>query len=337
MTMVSERIARPLGVVLLAAFLSPTLAFAQGVQATEEARATARQLMDEGREARNDKKDYKAALDAFRKAHSIMKVPSTGIEVARTLDAMGLFVEAAEAAQEVIDMPPVITPPKKKEVDAFIRARSEAQTLLDEAKKKIGFIKITIKGAKPEAVEVTINDLAVAPATLKDPVKQNPGKHTVVAKGPKTATAEVEVSSGQTQEITLDVTKAEKPKVEAPPPEAPPPPPPKSAFLRPMPLIGFGIAGVGLIAGSVTGALTMSRASSIKESCEGNRCPSSKQGDIDSAKTLGLISTISFGVAGVGAAIGVIGLLRKPKTEETGKVQVSPWIGLNSAGVVGQF
>jgi hypothetical protein len=337
MMMVSERLARPLGVVLLAAFLSPTLALAQGIQATEEAKATARQLMEDGRTAR-DEKNFKAALEAFRKAHSIMKVPSTGVEVARTLDAMGLFVEAAEAAQEVIDIPPIIAPPKKKEVDAFIRARSDAQTLLDEAKKKIGFIKITIKGAKPEEVEVSINDLAVAPAMLKEPIKQNPGKHTVVAKGPKTATAEVEVSSGQTQEITLDVTKVEKPKVvEAPPPEAPPPPPPRSAFLRPMPLIGFGIAGAGLIAGSVTGALTMSRASSIKESCEGNRCPSSKQGDIDSAKTLGLISTISFGVAGVGAAIGVIGLLRKPKTEETGKVQVSPWIGLNSAGVIGQF
>jgi hypothetical protein len=335
--MVSERFSRSLGVLLVSSMLLPSLALAQGTQATKEAKETARQLMAEGREARDDKKDLKAALEAFRKAHSIMKVPTTGLEVARTLEAMGHFIEAAEAAQEVLDIPP---PPKGKEPEAFVRAREDAQKLLEESKKKIGYIKIAIKGAKPDAVEVTINDLTVAPTALKDPIPQNPGKHNVVAKGPKTSSVEIDLAPGATEEVTLDVTKPEKKKVveEAPPPP-PPPPEEKSAFLRPMPLVGFGLAGVGLLAGSITGAMTLSRASTIKEGCEGDRCPRSKSADIDSAKTLGLVSTISFAVAGVGATIGVVGLLMKPEKpkEEAGKVRVTPWLGLGSAGVVGQF
>ncbi|MCS6898232.1 MAG: hypothetical protein RMJ98_00150 [Myxococcales bacterium] len=336
--MVSERISRSLEVLLVSSMLLPSLASAQGTQATKEAKETARQLMAEGRKARDEDKDLKTALDAFRKAHSIMKVPTTGLEVARTLEAMGHYMEAVEAAQAVIDIPP---PPKGKEPEPFVRAREEAQKLLQETKKKIGYIKIVLKGAKPDAVEVTINDLTVSPAALEGPIPQNPGKYTVVAKGPKTSSAEVNLAPGATEEVTLDVTKPEKKKpVEEPPPPPPPPPPEtKSSFLRPMPLIGFGLAGAGLIAGSITGAMTLSRASTIKEGCEGDRCPRSKSRDIDSAKTLGLVSTVSFAVAGVGAAVGIVGLLMKSEKPqaEAAKIRVVPWGGLGSAGVIVQF
>lgn len=332
---VSERFSRCLGAFLIASILLPSSALAQ--QASKEARENAKALMAEGREARDEKKDLKAALDAFRKAHSIMKVPSTGLEVARTLESMNLYIEAADAAQDVIDLPVQ----GKTEPEAFVKARADAKTLLESAKGKISYVKLTFNGAKAESVEVTIDDLSIAPNTLKGPVKQNPGKHTIVAKGPKTDTVEVELKPGETKEVTLNVKAAEKKPDAAPPPtEAPPPPPPqKSAFLRPMPLIGFSLAGVGLIAGSVTGALTLSKSSDIKKDCVSNQCPKSRHDDIESAKTLGLVSTVSFAVAGVGAAIGVVGLLMKPSApkEEAARVQVTPWIGVNSAGLVGQF
>lgn len=336
--MVSERFSRPLGILLAASLLLPSVAFAQGAQATKEAKETARQLMQDGREARDDKKDLKAALDAFRKAHSIMKVPSTGLEVARTLEMMGLYIEASEAAQEVIDIP---LPSKGKEPEAFTRAREEAETLLKEAKSKIAYIKLTIKGAKADAVAITIDDLTVGSNLLSDPIKQNPGKHTIVAKGPKNVSQEVTLEPGATKEVTLDVSKEEKPKKVEVEPEPPPPPPPeeKSAFLRPIPLIGFSLAGVGLIAGSVTGAMTLSKSSAIKSECSGNQCPKSKHDDIESAKTLGLVSTISFAVAGAGAVIGIVGLLMKPSPpkESTAKIHVTPWVGVGSAGIIGQF
>jgi len=333
-TLASARLSRYLGPLVIASLLLSPGAMAQP---TKEAKEQATALMLQGFEARDEKKDPKAALDAFRKAHTIMKVPSTGIEVARTLTLLGLFIEAQEAAQDVVDLP---MPPSGKEPGAFTKARSDAKALIEQAKSKIGYLKINITGAKLDAVEVTIDDLSIAPDTLKGPVKQNPGKHTVVVKGPKTDTATVEVTPGETKEVSLNVKGAEKKKEEPPPP---PPasteaPPPKSAFMRPMPLIGFSLAGVGLIAGSVTGALTLSKASAIKKDCDGNACLKSKSSDIDSAKTMGLVSNISFAVAGVGAVIGVVGLMMKPEApKETGKITVTPWFGVGSAGVVGQF
>ncbi len=335
----SERLAQRLGAVLLLSSLgsavSPSLAQAQPAQASEQARENARALMEQGREAR-DKKDNKTALDAFRKAHSIMKVPSTGIEVARTLEQMGLFVEAGEAAQEVVDLP--VQP---KEPKAFAQARTDAKALVDSVQAKVGFLNLAIKGAPLESVEVSIDDLSVPTEALKKPIKQNPGKHTVVARGPKTDTIEVEIVSGQTQDISLTVKAPEK-KVEAPPPPPPPPPPPeKSRFLRPLPLVGFGLAGAGLIAGGITGALALSKASKAKDKCEDNRCPPSTHDDISSGKTMGTISTISFAVAGAGAVLGVVGVLLAPKpTTEPATargVRITPFLGPTSAGVFGQF
>ena len=67
--------------------------------------------------------------------------------------------------------------------------------------------------------------------------------------------------SADGKEVTLNVKAAEK-KVEAPPPpptEAPPPPPEKSAFMRPLPLIGFGIAYFIYWLGQLPGEIAHSR------------------------------------------------------------------------------
>src|SRR5262249_49902102 len=72
----------PLAVLLFAS----NAAFAQQPSASD--RETARALMAEGRE-RRDAGDLAAALKSFQTADSIMHVPTTGLEVARTLDKMG--------------------------------------------------------------------------------------------------------------------------------------------------------------------------------------------------------------------------------------------------------
>lgn len=304
--------------------------------ASDEAKKTARALMDEGRTARDETKDFKAALDAFRKAHSIMRVPTTGLEVARTLVLLEKFVEAEEAAQDVINIAP--TP---KEPKAFGAARDEAKKLLEDLKNKIGFIAVDIKGLPDgKSAEVLIDDLAVA--ADKGPVKQNPGKHKVVVKGPSNRSFDVELEPGGKKDIAVDFTPPKKEKVEEPPPP-PPPPPEENRFLRPLPIIGFSVAGVGLIAGTVTGMLTLSKASSVKDQCVGSKCPRTVHDDIDSAKSMGTISTISFAVAGVGAAVGVIGVLLPTSSApseggaSTSKPRVTPFVGAGSAGVAGTF
>src|ERR1043165_6460836 len=72
---------------------------------TDADKESARLLMDEG-DSLVEKKNYAAALSKYQKAHSIMHVTTTGIEVARTLAALGRLVEAKRAAHEAAGIPP---------------------------------------------------------------------------------------------------------------------------------------------------------------------------------------------------------------------------------------
>jgi hypothetical protein len=109
----------------------------------------------------------------------------------------------------------------------------------------------------------------------------------------------------------------------------------------PSPLVfaGAGLAVSGLVVGGVTGLLAMAKASTVKDNCHGTVCDPSVRGDVSSGRTLGNVSTVAFAAAGVGAALGIVGLAlwqgsrEEPKTD----ARFSPWIGPASAGVSGTF
>ena len=101
--------------------------------------------------------------------------------------------------------------------------------------------------------------------------------------------------------------------------------------------MGFGVAGAGLVAGSITGLMAFGDASSVKNACNGTSCPKSVDSDLQGGRTLGWVSTIAFITAGVGAGLGVLGIFlsKGGSTTTTGKVE--PWIGVGSAGLRGSF
>ena len=69
----------------------------------------------------------------------------------------------------------------------------------------------------------------------------------------------------------------------------------KSRYFRPLPIAGYAIAGVGLIAGSVTGAIALSKASSAKDSCFNETlCGPVTHDDIRSGRTMAKVSNVSF-------------------------------------------
>jgi hypothetical protein len=316
---------------LLTLAFAPRLAHAE---ISDEDRKIARAALAEGRTLRDEKKDYPAALEALKKAHSIVNIPTTGLEVTRTLVLLGRFVEAHDMALEVVNLP--VTP---KEPASFAPSRIEARKLADEIKLRISYIKLAIKMQDKQQPDVAVDGQSAGAGT--DPIRVNPGKHKlVITGGPKAQNLEVEVSEGATKEVAVDIRPVDKPA--APPPPPPPPAePPPSRLMRPLPLGGFAVAGVGLVAGAVTGFLTLSKASSAKDQCVSNRCPPSAHDSISSGKTMGLISTISFAVAGAGAAVGVFGYLQDPAAPEPTAARhqprVTPWIGLGSAGLSGNF
>ena len=89
--------------------------------------------------------------------------------------------------------------------------------------------------------------------------------------------------------------------------------------------------------------MSLSKASSAKSVCIDKQCPPSAHDDIASSKSLATVSTISFVLAGAGAALGLYGLLSSKggSTEAPQTAHVEPhvtvWIGAGSAGLIGAF
>jgi hypothetical protein len=333
--------------------LSTTLAFALALapltalaaEPTAADRETARALMAEGRQKR-DANELKAALKAFRGADALMHVPTTGYEVAKTEALAGELVEARDHALTVAR-----STPKPGEPAPFAEARTAADALAAELEGRIPSLKIVISGAKEEEVEVRLDDTVIPAAALGLPRKLNPGAHVVVAKnGSDVRKTTVEVNERETKETTIDFATAAPP---PPPPDDPPNPnephPPEEPSTPGNPLRtgliagGFGVAAVGTILGSITGGMSLSKTSTLKEQCPNDLCPPALEDELGSARTLATVSTISFVFAGAGLVTGLVALLalKNPEpasaTAPSASARVTPWIGLGSVGLSGTF
>src|SRR5258707_607951 len=89
---------------LLAIGLGGALAATAQAEPDEGAKLVARELMAKGR-AQREAKDLKGALESFSKAHAIMHVPTTLLELLRARADAGLLVEALELLPELSAQP----------------------------------------------------------------------------------------------------------------------------------------------------------------------------------------------------------------------------------------
>lgn len=316
--------------------LSSGTAFAEPTAAEKE---TARSLMKEGR-IKREAGDHKAALEAFIGADAVMRVPTTGFEVGRSQQDLGLLVEARDTYLRVSRMPE-----QPGEPAPFKEAREQAVERANQLEARIPSVKLVVSGVEDfSTITVSIDGVAVPSATLKLARKINPGKHRIVAvtKGVK-RTVDIDVKEGETQDVPLELVGSGGDEPEPAPTPAPKDPtPPPAGGLSPLVWTGFGVAGVGIVLGSVTGLLAMSKTSAAKEQCVDNRCPPSTHDDLSGARTMATVSTISFIAAAVGAGVGVYGLLgqspaEQPKTAFGPLRRVTPVLGWGAIGLSGAF
>ncbi len=308
-------------------------------------RETARRLMDEGRE-RSRVGDKERAVEAFQKAHDIMKVPTTGVALAKAQLAVGHLVEARDVALEVVRMPR-----ENGEHAIFEKARKEAKELEQSIKPRIPTVRIVVKGGP--ATRVSVDGGEVPSLLLGEPVAMNPGKHSIIARNADTIErrAEVDLAERDGKEVELTLPVPSPAVVIAPVPSQPRGSGSRETGERGRTTVanvlvfgGFGVAVVGLAVGGVTGALTLSKAGDVKTQCANGICDPAAKSDLDSASSLATISTVGFAVAGAGALCGVVGLLL-PRTPvdstqtalQSQEKRAAVWIGPGSMGVRGSF
>lgn len=310
-------------------------------------RETARALMQQGRDLR-DKGDLREALKRFKAADDVMHVPTTGLEVARVQVSLGQLVEARDTIAAMRQVPA-----KRSDPAPFQEARTKAEELNLSLNGRVPALMITVKGtASGEQATVAIDGVPLSAGVLGLPRSVDPGHHVVTA---KTSTGEgkleVDVREGEQKPVEVALVStgpAEPPEPAAPAPtevETPEPTTVRSHSPGALTWAGIGLAGAGVIAGAVTGVLSMSKKSSLDAACANKVCGPSSYSDLDSANMLATLSDVGFAVAGAGAVLAVVTLVvgheqssaPAPQPPAPEALRVVPWLGLGSGGLRGTF
>jgi hypothetical protein len=311
---------------LLAALAGARSAAAQGPSTNQggptsaSERVAARHLMDEG-DTYTEQKKLGEALRVYVAAHAIMRVPTTGIEVARALAALGRLVEAREAAFAITRMPVEPNEPKP-----FAAARHEAAELDADLDQRIPTLRIALSGgADPAVVHASIDDNELPGQAITLPQRVDPGKRLVRvrAAGFAPVDREVDVPESSTTVVHVDLDSAS----------------PLPFGLPPLAVVGLSAAAAGLTIGSITGIISLDKASDARTLCgpDPKNCDPSAAGSISSSKTYGWIATGSFALAVAGGALATYTLLSKPTTTKASAPRVDLVLTAGGAGMRGTF
>lgn len=234
-------------------------------------------------------------------------------------------------------------------VDARARAQTEGNTAIEEEAEKRAkaleprlprltvALTVATTGPSPKDVEVVRDGIVLGSVSVGLALPVNPGSHTIVVRAPgyEEITKTIELAEGENKRIEVGVG-AKKPEPKAVAPVTGPTDKTASKGTNPLVYVGFGTAAVGVAVGAVTGIMAFGKASSAKDNCPNLTCPNSSDLDaVDSGRTLGTISTIGFAVAGVGAAVGIYGLLAGGSSK--GSATVGLTVGPTGGGIRGSF
>ncbi len=173
--------------------------------------------------------------------------------------------------------------------------------------------------AAGETARLLIDDVAVPVAAMREPQKVDPGRHELVVRaGEGSAARELrepaEVQEGETLELTLTlpplqpgsptpaVAKARRAEEAAPAPRGMPA----------LATLGFATAITGGLVGLVAGTTAIAKRGQLGGECPNQVCDADSPGaaDLNTARSWALAANVSFGVAGAGVVVGIIGLLR---------------------------
>jgi hypothetical protein len=297
------------------------------------------------------------AIEKLERAEKLYHAPTTLERLGECEVEVGRLVDGTEDLQRVVkeDLPAGAPA-------AFTAAKTRAAGIIKKATPRIAHLRVHVNAPAGTTASVTMDGNSYPDAALDGDRPVDPGTHALSATADGMIKADATISLGDAESKAVELKllpdpNAAKPTQIAPPQQVadqpkppppdddqkkPPPPPPESPSHVPAYIaFGVGIAGVGV--GTVTGILALSKKSTLDNACGPSKtsCPSSSQSDIDSAKTMGTISTVGFIVGGVGVAAGIVLLLTEESSSNAsatvGSVHVTPDFGAGFIGAHGSF
>jgi hypothetical protein len=295
-------------------------------------------LADEGR--------CEEAVEKLERAERLYHAPTLLGRLGECQVALGKVVQGVENLQRVAREPLPAGAPS-----AFTIAKARAQRALEQAVLQLARLRVNVRAPADAHPSVTVDGEPLPAARLNAERPTDPGAHVVEASAPGylKAAQKVKLAPGEALTITLAL--------ERDPALARPPSVDDAASSRgalavapatggpsTWTYVALGVGAVGVASGAVLGVMTLSRKGDLEDKCPKGACPSAdQQGDIDSMKRLGDLSTVAFAVGGVGLGVGALLWWLGPSRPESKRARVGnglalgAWAAGSTAGLQGSF
>jgi hypothetical protein len=297
------------------------MAFSGSALAQDDAsRAAARRLATAGVEA-YQRDDFAIATDKLERAYQMLKAPSIGLWLARSLAKQGKLVAASERYLEVGRL-------QISGGDAAVQesAKREAAAEVEQLAPKIPNVVVVLEGAKPAEVSLTLDGVPLAVAVVGEQQPVDPGSHRVVGqRGGEQVTQQVTLAVSESKTVTLrfeasqpvptpltrEATRVDQRDVA--------PREPSSSGRKVLAWSAIGVGAAGVLTGAITGALALSKKSELDDGdCVNRVCwNETMKDDLSRYSTLKTVSSIGFIAGGVLTATGVVLLVTAPKAHDT--------------------
>jgi hypothetical protein len=279
-------------------------------QSTDAERETARSAMDQGDRLRAVG-DLQGALARYKAAHELMRVPTTGIELARTQAELSLLVEARSSAIETAHLPKTAAEPA-----VFESARRAAAKLAADLEPRIPSVLTSVSPALA-TYTLIIDDLQLPAAARSLPFRTNPGAHVVVVKasGYRSVVEHFALVEAEHRTLHIELKAAREPKatplkqaqVELVPAASSATPASddgsRGARFRGYLALSVGVAVLG--AGVVSGLISWVKTSDLERQCHAGVCPDSAASGLRSANGFANVANVAvpLGLVAIGYSV----------------------------------
>jgi hypothetical protein len=269
------------------------------------------------------------AIPHFLASYHADPKPKALLNLADCEQRLHLLLSATEHAKEGLNLA------RQANDEALVDV---AQGQLDTIDHKLPRLIVRMAPSAPPGATAILDGAALGVDAMDAPVPLDPRGHRVIVTAPGHAQREFDIPLVEGQHAEIEVEPGMPTGSDAAPAEATLPPSGSENGGSPArQLLTYGVLGIGgagIAAGVAVGVAAGSKHGTIERECNGNSCPPTAQGDIDSFHTLRTWSTVGYAVGFAGVAAGAVLWLTAPKSDTTA---TAVWLGPASAGVSGRF
>jgi len=289
---------------------------------------------------------YESACPTLKESQRLDPRMGTLFTLAECEAKGGMIASAVAHYDEYLRLFSRLTPPQKASQAGREKVSAAQKAALTP---QVPHVTLVLRDA-PAGTTVKWDDMVFNLPALGVPLPVNPGEHVVITQVPGGAnsTTRVSIQKAEKKQVELKVPQSHG---STTPPATPVAAPSSNANASPAPAAieanagtpdpsrriliygAGGVGAVGLLVGTITGVMVLGKKGTIDDNCQDTRCTAEGKEAADNAQSLGLVSTIGFGVGIAGLATAAVLYLTEPKPATASRTW-SPLVADRNGGVV---